>query len=220
LSRALEAFRVEANALSVAVKGISAAGWELPTRCAPWTVRQLVGHIRVTIAWLPGMLAGSAPEQAEVSAAEYYRPDDRFDATTNQTRIGLAQAYASEQVNGEALAEDFAATWQRVYELCRAERAERVVRTRHGDAMLLSQFLVTRVVEVAVHGLDVADALGREPWLTTPAADVVTALLGPGRSELGLDRPTFLRKATGRDPLDAAERALLDGLGVRWLTLG
>ncbi|EFL12981.1 predicted protein [Streptomyces sp. C] len=30
----------------------------------------------------------------------------------------------------------------------------------------VSQFLVTRVVEVAVHGLDLAEGLGRDPWLT------------------------------------------------------
>jgi uncharacterized protein (TIGR03083 family) len=230
LSSVLEAFRVEAQALSAALGGLPAGEWELPTRCTPWTVRELVGHVRVTVAWLPGMLAGPAPKKAEVSAAEYYRPDDRFDATTNQRRINLARTYASEQVSGKALTADLTATWQRAYELCRAERPERVVRTRHGDAMLLSQFLITRVVEVAVHGLDIADAPRREPWLTTPAADVVMELLGPGRAQLGSaasdfaqlgwDRPTFLRKATGREPLDAAERAQLDRLGIRWLTLG
>jgi hypothetical protein len=60
------------------------------------------------------------------------------------------------------LANDFAATWQRVDQLCRAEPEDRVVRAGHGDAMLLSQFLVTRVVEVAVHGLDLAEALEHE----------------------------------------------------------
>jgi hypothetical protein len=122
-----------------------------------------------------------------------------------------------EASSGKAVAEDFTATWRRAYELCRAEPPERVVRTRHGDAMLLSQFLVTRVVELAVRGLDVADALGREPWLTAAAADVLTELLGPGRTELGWDPPTFLRKATGREPLEPAER---DRLGIRRLTLG
>jgi hypothetical protein len=54
--------------------------------------------------------------------------------------------------------------------LCRAEPEGHVVRTRHSDPMLLSEFLLTRVVEVAVHGLDLADALsasrspGRKPW--------------------------------------------------------
>ncbi|WP_323187142.1 hypothetical protein [Streptomyces sp. NBC_00365] len=37
--------------------------------------------------------------------------------------------------------------------------------------MLLSEFLLTRVVEVAVHGLDLADALGREPVTREEALD-------------------------------------------------
>jgi hypothetical protein len=41
-------------------------------------VSDLLAHVRVVIAWLPGMLAAPAPTCAEVSAAEYYRPDDRF----------------------------------------------------------------------------------------------------------------------------------------------
>ena len=91
--------------------------------------------------------------------------------------------------------------------------------------MLLSEFLVTRVVEVAVHGLDLADALGREPWLTPQAADVLQELLlGPDGAaaleRLGWDRLPFLRKATGRDPLTAEETAQADRAGVRWITLG
>ncbi|MFF1869510.1 maleylpyruvate isomerase N-terminal domain-containing protein [Kitasatospora herbaricolor] len=223
--QALEAFRIEAGELSRAVAGLSEAEWGLPTRCEPWSVRELLGHVRVVIAWLPDMLAAPAPDRAGVSAVEYYRPDDRFAPQTNTARIALARDHATGQAGGSALADDFAATWQRVDRLCRAEPEDRVVRTRHGDAMLLSQFLVTRVVEVAVHGLDLADALGREPWLTPQAADaVLELLLGPDRTaaSLGLDwdRPEFLRKVTGREPLDAAEAAQVERLGIRWLTLG
>lgn len=221
----LEAFRLEAQGLSRAVAGLSEDEWDLPTRCAPWSVRELLGHVRAVVAWLPGMLAAPQPGRAEVSAVEYYRPDDRFAPQTNAARIGLAQDHAAGQSSGAALAEDFAATCQQVDRLCRAEPEDRVVRTRHGDAMLLSQFLVTRVVEIAVHGLDMADALGREPWMTPQAGDVVMELLfGPDQvaaaRELGLDRPEFLRKATGREPLDAADAVQVERLGIRWLTLG
>lgn len=224
-NRVLEAFRLEAEELSRAVVGLSEAEWDLPTRCEPWSVRELLGHVRVVIAWLPAMLDAPRPGTAEVSAVEYYRPDDRFAPQTNTARIALARDHASGHADGAALAEDFAETWRGAERLCRAEPADRVVRTRHGDAMLLSQFLVTRVVEVAVHGLDLAEGLGREPWLTPGAADVVLELLlgpdGPASLHaLGWDRLTFLRKATGREPLDAAETARVERLGIRWLTLG
>ncbi|MFB8212969.1 hypothetical protein [Streptomyces sp. NPDC056010] len=91
--------------------------------------------------------------------------------------------------------------------------------------MLLSEFLLTRVVEVAVHGLDLADALGREPWLTSAAGDaVLELLLGAGQmaavGKLGWSQSHFLRKVTGREPLDEKEAAQIEQLGIRWLALG
>ncbi|WP_037915199.1 maleylpyruvate isomerase N-terminal domain-containing protein [Actinacidiphila yeochonensis] len=223
--RVLEALRQEAEALTDAVSGLSEAEWDLPTRCTPWTVRDLLGHVCVAIDRLPGMLDAPAPDGAAISAARYYRPDDRFSPRTDSARIALAQERAAESAGGTAFADDFAAVWRRADRLCRAQPAGRTVRTRHGDAMLLSEFLLTRVVEVAVHGLDLADALGREPWLTPAAGDAVLALLlGAERTAaadtLGWSRPRFLRKATGREPLDAAEAARIEELGIRWLALG
>ncbi|MFL4909655.1 maleylpyruvate isomerase N-terminal domain-containing protein [Streptomyces sp. MMS24-I2-30] len=223
--RVLEAFRLEAGELSRAVAGLPETEWDRPTRCEPWTVRQLLSHVRVVISWLPQMLNGSAPDKAEVTAAEYYRPDDRFSPQTNAARIGLAQNHAAGLASGTALAEDFAATWQQVDQMCRDEAEDRVVRTRHGDAMLLSEFLLTRVVEVAVHGLDLADSLGRDPWLTPEARTAVLELLiGPDQldapRELGWDGPTFLRKVTGRALLDPTETAQVEQCGIRWITLG
>ncbi|MFD9277926.1 maleylpyruvate isomerase N-terminal domain-containing protein [Streptomyces mirabilis] len=199
--RVVEAFRLAAGQLAQAMTGVSAAEWGLPTRCAPWKVSDLLAHVRVVIAWLPGMLAAPAPTCAEVSAVEYYRPDERFAPGTNAARIALAQEHAAEQLSGAALADDCNATWQEVDRLCRAEPEGRVVRTRHGDPMLLSEFLLTRVVEVAVHGLDLADALGRQPWLTAEAADLVQGILlgldGAATLEkLGWGQLRFLRKAT------------------------
>ncbi|MGW1117710.1 maleylpyruvate isomerase family mycothiol-dependent enzyme [Streptomyces tanashiensis] len=223
--RVLEAFRQECGALTDAVSGLSPAEWSLPTRCTPWSVLDLLGHVCVVIDWLPAMLDAAAPDRPEISAAEYYRPDDRFSPQTNETRITLAQGRAGRSADGAAFAEDFAATWQRVDRLCRVQPVGRTVRTRHGDAMLLSEFLLTRVVEVAVHGLDLSDALGRKPWLTSPAADAVTELLlgtdaRAATEELGWSRTRFLRKATGREPLAAEEARQIEQLGLRWLALG
>ncbi|MET9594521.1 maleylpyruvate isomerase family mycothiol-dependent enzyme [Streptomyces sp. NPDC006516] len=225
LDRVLEAFRQESGALTAAVSGLPEAEWSLPTRCTPWTVRDLLGHVCVVIDWLPGMLDAPAPGEARISAAEYYRPDDRFSPQTNGARITLARNRAAEPADGATFAEDFTATWRRVDQLCQVQPAGRTVWTRHGDAMLLSEFLLTRVVEVAVHGIDLADALGREPWLTSAAGDaVLELLLGAEQTEaavaLGWSRARFLRKATGREPLDASETAKVEQLGIRWLALG
>lgn len=221
----LDAFQLECGALGNAMAGLSEAEWDLPTRCTPWTVRDLLGHVCVVIDWLPAMLDAPEPGESEISAVGYYRPDDRFSPQTNGSRIALAQNRAAGTADGAAFAEDFAATWRRADRLCRAQPGGRAVRTRHGDAMLLSEFLLTRVVEVAVHGLDLADALGREAWLTPAAGDAVAELLLGAEHALAADelewsRPRFLRKATGRDPLNEAEAAQVEQLGIRWLALG
>jgi uncharacterized protein (TIGR03083 family) len=223
---AIEAMRDEAVAFSGALRALGGADWARPTRCAPWTVRELAGHVRVAVGRLPDMLRAPAPERAEVTAAGYYRPDARFSAEGNAARVATARDFAAEHdVNGGGLAADFAAVSQRAYELCRDEAAGRVVRTRHGDAMLLSEFLLTRVVEVAVHGLDVADAVGREPWLTASAeAAVLGLVMGPDwqayARELGWDGAIAVRKVTGRAVLTDVERGLIDRAGAGWITLG
>ncbi len=216
-----QAFRAEGGALGAATAGLGEEDWARATRCEPWAVAELLAHVRVAVGRVAEMLAAPEPERASVTAVGYYRPDERFDAATNSARIALARDAAGADPAGE-----FARTWRDTAARFEAEGEGRVVRTRHGDPMLLTEFMVTRVVELAVHGLDLADALGRPAWLTEEASDVLEALLlkgadGPSvRSALGWDRATFLRKATGRAELDAAEQAEVERAGITWLTLG
>ncbi len=96
----------------------------------------------------------------------------------------------------------------------------------HGDRMLLTEFLRTRVLELAVHGLDLAAGLGRQPWITAAAARVVEDLVLPAGnaaqllSESGWDQTALIAKATGRLPLTAAGTKLIERHGIHWLALG
>lgn len=222
----LEAFRGETDALSGAVRELSESAWARPTRCEPWSVRELLGHIRLTVGRLPQMLESPAPEeQPSITATRYYRPDARFSASSNAARIEMARTDAAGHADGKELAADFAATWRQAYSQCLQQPVGRAVRTRHGDAMLLAEFLLTRVVEVAVHGLDMADALEHEPWLTEPAqAAVLDLVIGPAHRDhiraLSWDGPTALRKVTGRAALTEAETSRIERLGINWITLG
>ncbi|MEU4398272.1 maleylpyruvate isomerase N-terminal domain-containing protein [Micromonospora orduensis] len=126
-------------------------------------------------------------------------------------------------VGRSALPGEFERSWRAADAAVAAAPPERVVRTRHGDAMSLTEFLRTRVVEVGVHGLDLAVALDRPPWLTPQAAAVIADLLTGGRpAPAGLcwDRLTLIRKTTGRAALTPAERAEIDAAGFRWLAFG
>ena len=220
----LTALRTEASRLSAELAVLRPADWSRPTGCPPWTVAELVGHVVTTLAWLPGMLAAPESDRADIDAVGYYRADDRFSDAGNAARIELARDRAARTGDGPALASAFGRTWRHVLSLCEREPAGRVVRTRHGDAMLLSDFLLTRVVEVGVHGLDLAAALDRPPWLTPKAAGALSGLLltdsTAGLDRLGWDPVTFVRKASGRAPLNAAERDRVEAAGIRWLALG
>ena len=219
------AFRAEAEQLSAAMLAVKADDWARPTRCAPWTTAELLGHVVTVIAWIPGMLADQAPEQATVGVVDYYRADERFSSATNAQRIDLARQRAASAQSGAALALELDRVWRQIAELCDQEPPGRVVRTRHGDAMVLTDFLTTRIVELGIHGLDLAAALNHRPWLTPAASRILTdLLLGQQHtdplSELDWDELTFLSKATGRQPLTADEARRLRLHGIRWLTLG
>jgi uncharacterized protein (TIGR03083 family) len=223
--RVMEAFNAEAERLSAAMRTLAEDEWSRPTACEPWTVRELLGHVMVAIAWLPGMLDEDAPPQATVSAVDYYRHDARFSPEANERRIELARERAARAPSGKDIVQEFDDIWTTAARRCETEPDDRVVRTRHGDPMLLTDFLVTRVVEVAVHGLDLAIAVGRRPWPTESAGDLLTRLLlGPrgleGVRRLGWDQVTFLCKATGREPMTDAETVEAERAGIRWLSLG
>ena len=222
--RVLTAFHDETVAFTEALGGLPMSAWDHPTRCEPWQVRDVVGHVITVLARVPEMVAAPAPEQADTSATTYYRRDERFSEAANADRVRTAHGRATVP-DVAVLAHDLAHVAQLVVAVCRQQPATRIVRTRHGDAMLLSDFLLTRVFETAVHGLDVADALDQPPWLTTSAAHHLQhALFGAdwyaAVATLGWDSGTVLRKATGRAPVTEEESARLDELGLRQLALG
>ncbi|WP_433550628.1 maleylpyruvate isomerase N-terminal domain-containing protein [Micromonospora zamorensis] len=215
------AFSAECARLTEILAELTDADLDRPTDCPPWTVRELIAHVHTGVGRLTGMLAAPAPPRAEVDAASYFG-GAKFTPQVDADRIDGGRRDAA-QADRAGLASAFDRAWRATDAAVAAAPPERVVRTRHGDAMRLTEFLRTRVVEVGVHGLDLAAALGRPPWLTPPAAAVITDLLSGGRpvpAELRWDRLTLIRKTTGRVALTASERAAVDAAGFRWLAFG
>ncbi|MEH1098433.1 maleylpyruvate isomerase N-terminal domain-containing protein [Micromonospora sp. CPCC 205561] len=215
------AFRDECERLGDELRGVDGADFDRPTDCRPWTVRELLAHVRTGARRLVDMLAAPPPPHAEVDAARYYGAA-KFTPPVDAARIDSGRREGRE-LDGPALVADFDRAWRGALDAVDAAPPGRVVRTRHGDAMALAEFLRTRVVEVGVHGLDLAAALDRPPWLTPGAAAVVADLLTGGRAvpaELGWDRLTLIRKATGRAGLTDRERSVVEAAGFRWLSFG
>jgi uncharacterized protein (TIGR03083 family) len=222
-----EAFGAEAGQLSRVLAGLDDAAFARPTACAPWTVAELACHVQMTMGRLPGMLAAPEPAGPDlVSAAGYYRADRRFSTATNASRIQSAQRGAAALAGAAARAGDFEAARRQAELALRDVPPGRVVRTRHGDRMLLTEFLRTRVLELVVHGLDLAAALDRQPWVTAQAADVCEGLLLPSavtgrlRAETGWDRAGLIARLTGRHPMTPSETELIQSAHITRLALG
>jgi uncharacterized protein (TIGR03083 family) len=205
----LEALQTESGCLVASLTGLPKDDFDRPTRCEPWSARELLAHVLVACGRLPAMLRAPEPASAPVSALQYFR-NDRLGGTTDPERIETARADAARFPTGPLIIDAVAATTRSIVTLAQVEPPERRVRTRWDDEMLLDEYLKTRVLELAVHGLDLAAAVGSDPWLSEPAAIVTAQILTEGCTAdelqaLGWDRRTLVEKATGRAPVTEEE---------------
>ncbi|NLU77721.1 maleylpyruvate isomerase family protein [Micromonospora sp. HNM0581] len=229
MGAARSAFHDECEQLGTVLRTLHRSDLDRPTRCPPWTVADLLAHVRIGAGRLADMLTAVVPGPAQVDAAGYFGAA-KFVPEVDAARIEYARSAAHRHhadtptdQTAIAVAMAFDRTWRATLAAVDAHPADQVVRTRHGDAMTVTDFLRTRVVEVGVHGLDLAEALDRSPWLTPTAAQVIADLLTDGQllpADLHWDRLTLIRKATGRSPRTRAEQEALDAADIRLLAFG
>ena len=222
------AFDAEAAALLTVVSGLTDADLAEPSPCAPWTVGELACHVLIGANRIgPAMAEPERADDTLITTAEYYRRDQRFSAATNADRIETARALARQLSGPGAIAAELGRRCRESAELLAAAPPGRTVITRHGDRMLLIDFARTRVVELALHGLDLAQGLSRQPWLTSEATDVLEELLLPagGSSSklcraLACNRAGLIARLTGRASLSRAEQQVLRDADIASLAFG
>jgi uncharacterized protein (TIGR03083 family) len=194
-----------------AVRGLPDEAFATPTRCPPWDVRVLVGHMVRDLDGVPRYLADPAPDAATTDAVAYWRS---YDPRTEGPRItDNSVEFADRYVTSAELVEGFDSTLRRCLEQAGGEDPARVLRTRM-TSIRLDEFVRTRILEIGVHGMDLAAAIDRRPWLTSAAASVVLSILiglwgDDPTTALGWSDLTFIETATGRRSLSDAERAVL-----------
>jgi uncharacterized protein (TIGR03083 family) len=216
----LQAADLEAERLVAAMLDLREEDFEQPTPCEPWSTAELLTHVLTACRRLPPMLGEPEPTRADVSALDYFR-NDPLGGAPDPDRIEAARRDAAGFPSGREIAEALAVAVGDMVSLARSEPPKRIVRTRWGDAMLLTEYLKTRVLELAVHGLDLATAVGRDPWLTDEAASVTEQILtervsGAALRALGWDRRTLIEKATGRASLADTEAVQPWGKELLW----
>jgi uncharacterized protein (TIGR03083 family) len=200
------------------VTTLSEDDFDRPTRCPPWDVKALVGHIWRDVDRILVYTAEPAPDAPDSDAIAYYRAAGVGADAADVARRGFEAAAAF--ATGHELARDFDDRWRRAVEVAASMAPDRVVRT-FGPCLRLDEYLCTRLLEAAVHGLDLAEAIGAESWITPRAKALVRSMLvamleDEPPSALGWDDVAFLEAGTGRRPIAPEERAVLGRLADRF----
>jgi uncharacterized protein (TIGR03083 family) len=197
-----------------AVSGLDEAAFAGPTRLPRWSVKELFAHMWGDLDRIRQYLAEPAPPAPDADAVSYWR---RYDpAEDGPETAERAKAVAARFGTGAELAASFDDAREGSIALALATPEDRIVAT-WGPALRFDEYLRTRILEMVVHGLDLADAIGRQPWMTPEGAAAVRAILlglldeEPAIVRRWSDR-SFLEVGTGRRELTYEEHAALGPL--------
>ncbi|MBA3551800.1 MAG: maleylpyruvate isomerase N-terminal domain-containing protein [Actinobacteria bacterium] len=210
-TEALRALRAECEGVSRTVATLSEAAFALPTRCPAWNVKELLGHMLRDVDRINTALASPRPATADCDSVQYWRRYDPSPASPDS--IGVAERgkeVAAAYATGGDLVRAWNDLWQAALRSAETAEPDRVVRT-WGPALTLDELVRTRVVEITVHGMDLAEALGRGPWSTDGGRAITVGILNrlldaTPPSFLTWDEITFIEKGTGRRTLTEKER--------------
>ncbi len=165
------------------------ASWESPGALELMSVGALAGHLVRAVATVERYLDEPPSEAPLLDAPGYLMSVDGLaDEITSELHRGIRARAEAEARGGP---EGVRATWDGAMRSLRRrlpdEPADRRVAVLGGRAMLLDQYLVTRLLELVVHGDDLAASLGVEPppFDTEATGLVVECLLEVARRRHG-----------------------------------
>ncbi|MFE4975415.1 sterol carrier family protein [Kitasatospora sp. NPDC056651] len=158
------ALAAQTEALRTVVHGLTADRLERPTRLGTWRVRELLAHLSLALGRLPAALDAPAPDGPVLSLAGYAELSGTMagavdEAVTDHAATGFAGPLA-----------EVVAAFDRSIDAVRdvldrpAGADPEATAVVVGRRMLLTDYLVTRLVEAVVHADDLADALGLEAF--------------------------------------------------------
>jgi hypothetical protein len=158
-----------------------AAGWAAPSALAKLSVGGLATHLARQVLRVPGLLAAEVPDQPPISLLDHYARSEWVGADLDhESNVTIRDTSDREAAEGAAalLARTGAAV-DAVRVALPAEPADRVVHLPWGPwSLSLDDFLVTRMMEIAVHNDDLAVSVGRPaPPLPARVLDPVLSLL-------------------------------------------
>jgi uncharacterized protein (TIGR03083 family) len=189
-------FAAAAHSFLDLVAEVPPAKWNEPA-LGVWDVRSLVGHTARAISTVETYL--QAPPAAEVTAPDaesYYA--EVFTAYTDNDAIAARGVEAGKALT-ESSGEEFEATLNRALALIQSSGSDRLVAIGP-IGIPLHEYLRTRVFELVVHSMDIANAVGLTHGIPSEVVANVADLAARVAVRKG-DGEAILFAMTGRRPL-------------------
>jgi hypothetical protein len=159
-------------------RSLSAGDWTATTKLVPldigaarWTVFELAGHFDISIGLTRMLIAD--PQDGQPG-----RDQVSFFIFPRSEVAPVVYEYAYKMVAGktpEDMPDVLHETFSKTIAEARSTPPE-TIGSGYYALMRLDEFVPSRIVEAVVHGVDLTDALGREP-VATPAGIAVTAAI-------------------------------------------
>ncbi len=170
----------------------------VPTRLPGWSCGVLLGHLTAGTEALWRWQGDSTQDRVKLDAISYWDPVTSFADSNSAWAIEYAARRTPADLTGEFLqAIEFAKRY-----VSGANAASPIIPPVGVAWLRFDQFLATRILELTVHGLDLADATGQPVSPASKATDVTAAVLdqrlaGPRPDDL-IDDVRWIEAATGR----------------------
>lgn len=200
--------------------GLSDAELIATTACAGWRAADVVVHLRMSAEAILAGLASTTTAAVDRDAVSCWRdwtPGRPPGFGDVRSTWAMAAAYSQ----GKWLLAHF-------HDMCAA--AERAARSApasrvsfQGHVLAVEDFLAMWTVEFTVHHLDLLVGLAGLPTPAPEAIELVAVTLDgllEAQRPAWWDTETYVRKGTGREPLDDAERSRLAQLADRYPAFG
>jgi len=205
---AVDTLERELETLASVFRALSDEEWRAPTKLVPldpgrprWTVFELAGHFDISIGLTRMLIADpqfGQPGRDRVSFFIFPRSEV----------APVVYDYAYKMVEGktsETMPDVLDDTFSKTIEESRAN-SPGLIGPGYYALMKLGEFVPSRVVEAVVHGLDLTDALGREPIASADGITITTGILDEllarrtvaGRPSDLSDDLAWIRAASGR----------------------
>lgn len=206
----VDALEEALEGLESTLAGLSEEEWGRPTLLTPtapdappWTVLELAAHMDVFMGIALGLMAEPHPGPPGLDGASFCI------ASSDGSQGAVLYRYMADHAQGQTpgtMLEAVHGTFKQSLESARAHAPDTIGPAFYG-LIRLDEFLITRIAEAVIHGLDLTDALGRSPIPMPKGVPIAAALLDevvartrvPGRpADLVGDDLAFIRAVSGR----------------------